>query len=70
MGSDRYTMAARAPKIENLVLDGKLSVPLGAYWMVLGGQWNEATLTDVNPGVSSTRVQEFRIAQKALFVED
>jgi len=70
VGSDRYTMAARAPKIENLVLDGKLSVPLGAHWMVLGGQWNEATLTDVNPGVSSTRVQEFRIAQKALFVED
>jgi outer membrane receptor for ferrienterochelin and colicins len=70
VGSDSYTQAARAPKIENLVMDGKLSLPLGAHWLVLGGQWNEATLTDVNPGVSSTLVQQFKITQKALFVED
>lgn len=70
VGSDRYTLATRSPKIENLVMDGKFSLPLGAHWLVLGGQWNEATLTDVNPGVSSTLVQQFKITQKALFVED
>ncbi|MBP0600131.1 TonB-dependent receptor [Herbaspirillum sp. LeCh32-8] len=70
VGSDRFTQATRSPKIENLVMDGKLSVPLGAHWLVMGGQWNEATLTDVNPGVSSTLVRDFKITQKALFVED
>ncbi|WP_432239300.1 TonB-dependent receptor domain-containing protein [Herbaspirillum robiniae] len=70
VGSDRYTQAARSPKIENMVLDGKLSMPLGSHWLVMGGQWNEAKLTDVNPGVSSTIVRQFKIDQKALFVED
>ncbi|WDZ94731.1 TonB-dependent receptor [Herbaspirillum sp. WKF16] len=70
VGSDRFNQAARAPKIENLVMDGKLSAPLGAHWLVMGGQWNEATLTDVNPGVSATLVRDFKITQKALFLED
>ncbi|KAF1042278.1 MAG: Colicin I receptor [Herbaspirillum frisingense] len=70
VGSDRFNQAARAPKIENLIMDGKISMPLGSHWLVLGGQWNEAKLTDVNPGVSATAVRQFKIAQKALFVED
>ena len=70
VGSDNFVQAARAPKIENTVLDGKLSMPLGQHWLVLGGQWNQAKLTDVNPGVSASLVQQFQIDQKALFVED
>ncbi|EJN06171.1 TonB-dependent receptor domain-containing protein, partial [Herbaspirillum sp. YR522] len=68
--SDNFVQATRAPKIENTVLDGKLSMPLGQHWLVLGGQWNRAKLSDVNPGVSASLVQQFQIDQKALFVED
>ncbi|MFJ3045792.1 TonB-dependent receptor domain-containing protein [Herbaspirillum chlorophenolicum] len=70
VGSDRYTQAARSPKIENAVLDGKLSIPLESHWMVLGGQWSEGKLTDQNPGLRTGINQSFRITQKALFVED
>lgn len=69
-GSDNFVQATRAPKIENTVLDAKLSMPLGSHWLVAGGQYNEAKLSDVNPGVSATLVQQFKITQKALFVED
>lgn len=68
--SDNFVQAARAPQIENSVLDGKLSMPLGSHWLVLGGQWNEAKLTDQNPGLRTGVDQVFKIAQKAVFVED
>jgi outer membrane receptor for ferrienterochelin and colicins len=70
VGSDVFAQAERAPKIENAVLDAKLSMPLGSHWLVVGGQWNDGKLTDQNPGRRTGRDEEFSVTQKALFVED
>jgi outer membrane receptor for ferrienterochelin and colicins len=65
-----FTEAARAPKIVNTVADAKLSMPLGSHWLVLGGQFNEAKLTDQNPGLRDNIDHVFKVTQKAIFIED
>ncbi|MFL9922732.1 TonB-dependent receptor [Herbaspirillum lusitanum] len=69
-GSERFIQNPRAPKIENTVLDAKLSMPLGAHWLVAGLQWSEGKLSDQNPGLRTGRNELFSVTQKALFVED
>src|SRR5690606_1353127 len=49
-GATDFVRNARAPQIENTVLDAKLNIPLGSHWLVVGGQINEGKLTDQNPG--------------------
>lgn len=61
---------ARAPRIDNTVLDAKLTVPLGLHQLVAGGQWNQGVLKDQNPGLRDNIDHRFRIAQKDVFVED
>lgn len=68
--SGTYLRNPRAPEIKNTILDGKLSMPLGSHYVVAGGQWNEAALTDQNPGRRSGLNETFSITQKALFLED
>lgn len=65
-----YTEATRAPKIVNTVADAKLSFPVGAHWLVVGGQYNEARLTDQNPGLRDNIDHVFKVSQKAIFIED
>ncbi len=65
-----WTRNARAPKIENTVFDGKLTAPIGNHLLVAGAQWNEGKLTDQNPGRRTGLDEQFRITQKALFLED
>lgn len=65
-----YARNARAPEIENTVFDAKLTAPLGSHLLVGGVQWNEGRLTDQNPGRRTGVDEQFRIAQRALFVED
>jgi len=68
--SGAYVRNPRAPKIENTILDGKLSMPLGAHFLVFGGQWHEGKLTDQNPGRRTGVDERFSITQRAAFVED
>jgi outer membrane receptor for ferrienterochelin and colicins len=65
-----FVANARAPKIENTVFDAKLNLPLGAHSLVVGAQWNEAELTDQNPGRRNGVNERFSVTQKALFAED
>lgn len=65
-----FVRNARAPQIENTVLDAKLTAPFGNHLVVFGGQWNQGALTDQNPGRRTGQDERFRIAQRALFVED
>lgn len=60
----------RAPKIENTVLDAKLSMPLSRHLLVVGGQWNQGVLTDQNPGLRDNADHRFKIAQTGVFLED
>lgn len=60
----------RAPKIDNTVLDAKLTLPLGNHQLVTGGQWSQGVLTDQNPGLRDNLDHRFRISQKGVFVED
>lgn len=60
----------RSPQIQNTILDAKLAAPLGDHALVVGGQWNEAELTDQNPGRRTGLDEKFKATQKALFVED
>ncbi|KAF1044713.1 TonB-dependent receptor domain-containing protein [Xylophilus sp.] len=69
-GSTGWVRNARAPKIENTVLDAKLTAPLGRHLLVAGAQWNEGDLTDQNPGRRTGLDEHFKIVQKALFVKD
>ncbi|MFC3460225.1 TonB-dependent receptor domain-containing protein [Massilia haematophila] len=65
-----YVANARAPKIENTVFDAKLTMPLGAHSLVVGAQWNDAELTDQNPGRRNGVDEQFSVTQKAVFAED
>jgi outer membrane receptor for ferrienterochelin and colicins len=65
-----YVQNARAPQVENTVLDAKLNMPLGAHWLVVGAQWNEGKLTDQNPGRRTGVDEHFSITQQAIFAED
>ncbi|KRE88808.1 ligand-gated channel protein [Frateuria sp. Soil773] len=65
-----FVRRPRAPEIRNRTADAKLSLPLDAHNLVLGGQWTQARLTDQNPGRRSGASQHFSIGQKALFAED
>lgn len=65
-----FVANARAPKIDNTVFDAKLSMPLGAHLLVVGAQWNDAELTDQNPGRRNGVDEQFGVTQKALFAED
>ncbi len=61
---------ARAPEVENNILDAKLNIRLGSHFLVVGGQWNQGVLMDQNPGRRTGVDEKFSIVQKALFVED
>lgn len=65
-----FVANVRAPKIENTVFDAKLNMPLGAHSLVVGAQWNEAKLTDQNPGRRTGVDEHFNVKQQALFAED
>ncbi|MCG7393195.1 TonB-dependent receptor [Microvirga sp. ACRRW] len=63
----------RSPEIRNTIVDGKFTTPFelfGTHTLVTGGQWNNATLTDQNPGYRTGRDETFSINQWALFAED
>lgn len=63
----------RAPLIRNTVVEGKVTVPydlLGAHVSVIGGQFQNAKLTDQNPGRRTQEDETFSINQWALFAED
>jgi len=60
----------REPQIENTVLDATLTAPLGDHMLSTGLQWNDASLTDFNPGLKDNRNYQFGVVQKAVFVED
>ncbi|MEI2417065.1 TonB-dependent receptor [Orrella sp. JC864] len=68
--SGDFVRNARAPEIQNTVFDAKFSVPLGNHMLVFGGQYNEAELTDFNPGLRDNANRKFSITQKAVFLED
>lgn len=64
---------ARAPQIRNTVVEGKATVPhdlFGQHISVIGGQFQNAKLTDQNPGSRTGEDETFSINQWALFVED
>jgi len=65
-----YAANPRSPRIENLVLDAKATVPVANHLVVVGTQFNRATLTDQNPGRRTGLDEQFRVTQRALFVED
>lgn len=63
---------ARIPVIRNTVVDAKLNTQfdlLGAHKVTIGGQFNQADLTDHNPGVAAV-YEKFSVHQWALFLED
>jgi outer membrane receptor for ferrienterochelin and colicins len=63
----------RKPKIRNTVVDAKATVPfeaLGSHTMTFGGQFNEAYLTDENPGYRTGVVGNFSVYQWAVFLEN
>ena len=68
--SGDFVRNARAPEIENTVLDAKLNTRLGDHFLVVGGQWNRAELLDQNPGRRTGVTEHFSIVQKAIFAED
>jgi len=65
-----YVRNARAPEIKNTIFDAKVTTPVGNHLLVMGGQWNRAALSDVNPGLRDNVVRTYSITQKALFIED
>lgn len=63
----------RKPKVTNDVFDVKLNTPLewnGEHRLTYGGQYFDAKLRDINPGVSSEVIETFSASQWALFAED
>lgn len=69
----RYVMNPRSPEIRNTVIDGKFTTPFelfGTHTLVTGGQYNEAQLTDQNPGLRDGLNHTFSATQWALFAED
>nr|WP_314526581.1 TonB-dependent receptor [uncultured Brevundimonas sp.] len=70
-----FTKDARAPELTNTVYDALFNIPLegsrlGDHQLVVGGQYIENKLVDLNPGVSATQPGTFTVWQRALFVED
>lgn len=70
-----FARDARAPEITNTVLDALFNVPLegsllGDHNLVLGGQYIENQLVDINPGRRNTLEGTFEVWQRALFLED
>ena len=65
-----FVRKARAPQVRNRTADAKVSLPLGAHNLVLGGQWMQTRLIDQNPGRRTGADARFSIDQKALFAED
>ena len=64
------TVNARVPRIQNSVLDGKLTLPVdwqGHHTIVAGFQWSRARLRDTDYRTTPTIMQA---DQRALFVED
>lgn len=63
----------RRPEIRNDVIDARAVIPLslaGDHTVTLGGQYFNATLKDMNPGLRDNVVREFSAYQWALFAED
>ncbi|WP_293826263.1 TonB-dependent receptor [uncultured Brevundimonas sp.] len=70
-----FVQDARAPELTNTVYDALFNIPLegsplGDHQLVVGGQYVENRLVDLNPGVSATQPGTFTVWQRALFVED
>lgn len=72
-GTGSAIASDRKPKITNDVLDVKLNTPLdwnGEHRLTYGGQYFNAKLRDVNPGLGDDVTRQYSAAQWALFVED
>ena len=72
-GNGSAIASDRQPKITNDVLDVKLNTPVswnGEHRLTYGGQYFDATLRDVNPGLNDGVKREFSVRQWAVFIED
>lgn len=75
MSGGDFVKNVRAPELTNTVYDALFNIPLegtplGDHQLVVGGQYIENQLSDVNPGVDPRQAQTFEVWQRALFVED
>lgn len=72
-GTGSAIASDRRPRITNDVLDVKLNTAFegnGQHRLTYGGQYFDATLRDVNPGLGDNVERNFSVSQWALFVED
>lgn len=72
-GTGSAISSDRRPKITNDVWEMKYNTPLnfwGEHRLTYGGQYFNAKLKDVNPGLNDGIIREFSAWQAALFLED
>ncbi len=72
-GNGSAIASDRRPKITNDVFDVKLNTPVnwhGEHRLTYGGQYFDATLRDINPGLNDNVRRDFSVSQWALFAED
>jgi outer membrane receptor for ferrienterochelin and colicins len=60
----------RSPRITNVVIDGRATVPLGDHTLSFGTQYAKNTLNDQNPGLRDEVDRDFSVWEGALYVED